>query len=58
MLARRPREKNFTVGFNGLITFWDGRDDNGKALPLPGCTPPADTAVGTLEVEGIAYSDE
>jgi len=54
VLAREATEKNFTVGLNGLITFWDGRDDNGKALP-PGTYSASGYAVGTLDVEGIAY---
>jgi hypothetical protein len=54
VLAREATEKNFTVGLNGLITFWDGRDDSGKALP-PGMYSASGFAVGTLEVEGIAY---
>jgi hypothetical protein len=54
VLAREATEKNFTVGLNGLITFWDGRDDSGKALP-PGTYSASGYAVGTLEVEGIAY---
>ena len=54
VLAREATEKNFTVGLNGLITFWDGRDDGGKELP-PGTYSASGYAVGALEVEGIAY---
>ena len=54
VLAREATEKNFVVGLNGLITFWDGRDDSGKPLP-PGTYSASGYAVGSLEVEGIAY---
>lgn len=54
VLAREATDKNFTVGLNGLITFWDGRDDSGKALP-PGMYSASGYAVGTLDVEGVAY---
>jgi hypothetical protein len=36
----------FTVGLNGLITFWDGRDDSGQVLPQ-----------GKYRVRGFAVAD-
>ncbi len=54
-LARRLCEAagqdTFKVGLNGLITSWDGRDDDGKPLP-PGKYAARGFAVGGLEVEG------
>ena len=56
-LARRLCEaagqNTFKVGLNGLITSWDGKDDDGKALP-PGRYAARGYAVGTLKVEGEA----
>ena len=37
---------DFNVGLNGLITFWDGRDDNGRVLPS-----------GKYRVRGFAVAD-
>ena len=55
-LARRLCEaagqSTFKVGLNGLITSWDGKDDDGKALP-PGKYAARGYAVGPMEVEGI-----
>lgn len=44
-------EKDFTVGLNGLITAWDGKDDSGKAVP-PGRYAARGYAVGPLKIEG------
>ena len=33
VLAREATEKDFTVGLNGFITRWDGKDHAGKELP-------------------------
>ncbi len=52
-LARRPDRIAFTVGLNGLITSWDGKDDDGKPLP-PGKYAARGYAVGQLKVEGEA----
>ncbi len=56
-LARRLCEaagqSTFKVGLNGLITSWDGRDDDGKPLP-PGKYAARGYAVGPLHVEGEA----
>ena len=56
-LVRRLQESApksaFTVGLNGLITSWDGRDDEGKAV-APGRYAARGYAVGPLKVEGVA----
>ncbi len=56
-LARRLCEaagqNTFKVGLNGLITSWDGKDDDGKPLP-PGKYAARGYAVGPLKVEGEA----
>lgn len=44
-------EKDFTVGLNGLITAWDGKDDSGKPVP-PGRYAARGYAVGPLKIEG------
>lgn len=44
-------EKDFTVGLNGLITNWDGKDDAGKPVP-PGRYNAHGYAVGPLKIEG------
>ena len=46
-------EGAFTVGLNGLITSWDGKDDGGKPVP-PGRYAARGYAVGALKVEGKA----
>ena len=55
-LARRLCEaagqETFKVGLNGLITSWDGRDDDGRPLP-PGKYAARGYAVGPMEVEGV-----
>ena len=43
----------FTVGLNGLITSWDGKDDSGKPVP-PEKYAARGYAVGDLKVEGKA----
>jgi hypothetical protein len=45
---------DFTVGLNGLITFWDGRDDAGRVLP-PGKYRVRGFAVADLEVAGEEF---
>ena len=45
-------ESAFTVGLNGLMTSWDGKDDEGKAVP-PGRYAARGYAVGSLKVEGV-----
>ena len=55
-LVRRLQEaattSAFTVGDNGLITSWDGKDDAGKAAPL-GKYAARGYAVGALKVVGV-----
>jgi hypothetical protein len=55
VIAREATEKDkaFTIGLNGLITFWDGRDDTGKPMP-PGLYSARGYAVGAVDVDGIA----
>ena len=53
VLAREATEKDFTIGLNGLITSWDGKDDAGNLMP-PGLYSARGYSVGAIEVEGIA----
>jgi hypothetical protein len=46
-------EKDFTVGLNGLITVWDGKNDAGQAVP-PGKYSARGYAVGEVQIEGVA----
>ncbi len=50
-LQEAALEKDFTVGLNGLIATWDGKDDNGKPVP-PGRYAARGYAVGPLKIEG------
>lgn len=52
-LAREATDKDFTVGLNGFITHWDGKDDTGTPV-APGNYEARGYSVGALEVEGIA----
>jgi hypothetical protein len=52
-LFESARESAFTAGLNGLITSWNGQDDQGKPAP-PGTYSARGYAVGPLEVEGVA----
>ncbi len=54
VLAREAREKDFTIGLNGLITSWDGRDDAGRTVPA-GNYSARGFSVGAVSVEGVAY---
>ena len=51
-LQEAATESAFTVGLNGLITTWDGKDDAGKAV-APGKYAARGYAVGELKVEGV-----
>jgi hypothetical protein len=54
MLASEATEKDFTVGLNGFITNWDGRDNAGKPL-APGKYFVRGYAVGDVQTEGVAF---
>ncbi len=49
-------ESAFTVGLNGLMTSWDGKDDAGKAV-LPGHYAARGYAVGPIRIEGTNVLD-
>ena len=53
VLAREATEKDFTIGLNGLITHWDGKDDAGRVMPA-GTYLAQGYSVGAVEVEGVA----
>ena len=53
-LAREATKKDFTVGLNGFITNWDGKDDDGKPAPA-GTYSARGYAIGEIGVEGEAY---
>ncbi len=54
VLAREATKKDFTVGLNGFITHWDGRDDAGKPMPA-GTYTARGFAIGDIDVQGEAY---
>jgi hypothetical protein len=45
---------DFTVGLNGLITSWDGRDDAGRTMP-PGRYRVRGIAVADIEIAGEEF---
>jgi hypothetical protein len=53
VMAREATEKDFIIGLNGLITFWDGKDDAGKPMPA-GLYAARGYSVGAIDVDGIA----
>ena len=53
VLHREATEKNFTVGLNGFVTTWDGKDDGGRTVPV-GTYAVRGYAVGSVSVEGVA----
>ncbi|HEY3898877.1 MAG TPA: hypothetical protein VGM54_09710 [Chthoniobacter sp.] len=54
VMAREATEKDFVVGLNGLIIYWDGKDDSGKVMP-PGVYYARGYSVGAIDVEGVGY---
>ncbi len=52
-LCEAAGQNTFKIGLNGLVTSWDGKDDDGKGLP-PGKYAARGYAVGPLKVEGEA----
>ena len=52
-LCEAAPQSTFTVGLNGLVTSWDGKDDNGKTVPS-GRYAARGYAVGPMNVEGVA----
>ena len=56
VLAREATEKDFVVGLNGLITFWDGKDDTGKPMS-PGLYSARGYSVGAVvKLEGCGHA--
>ncbi|MEK0451307.1 MAG: FlgD Ig-like domain [Verrucomicrobiota bacterium] len=53
-LHSEATKKDFTIGVNGFITKWDGKDNAGAELP-PGKYSVRGWMVGDIGVEGIAY---
>ena len=53
-LHREARTKEFVVGLNGLITWWDGKDDAGAVAPV-GKYFARGFAVGAVEFQGEAF---
>ena len=53
-LHREAATKEFVVGLNGLITWWDGKDDAGAVAPS-GKYFVRGFAVGAVEFEGEAF---
>jgi hypothetical protein len=53
VLAREATEKDFTIGLNGFITHWDGKDDAGRVMPADDYLARG-YSVGVVEVEGVA----
>lgn len=54
VLASEAHDDAFTIGLNGLITHWDGKDDAGTPLAA-GKYFVRGFAVGDVEVEGVAF---
>lgn len=53
-LHKEATKKDFTIGVNGFITTWDGKDDGGTLLP-PAKYFVRGWMIGDLGVEGVAY---
>ncbi len=54
VLANEVHDDAFTIGLNGLITNWDGKDDSG-APAVAGKYFVRGFAVGDVEIEGVAF---
>jgi hypothetical protein len=48
-------ESDFTIGLNGLVASWDGRDDFGQPLPAGQYRIRGYLVTDDLKAEGIAY---
>ncbi len=53
-LHREAKTKEFVVGLNGLITWWDGKTDAGAVAPV-GNYSARGYAVGAVEFQGEAF---
>ena len=53
-LNREATERDFTVGLNGFITQWDGKDNAGKIVAA-GKYFVRGYAVGATDVQGVAF---
>src|SRR5450432_3585796 len=54
VLEREAELEDFEIGQDSLSTTWDGKNDNGEALP-PGKYHARGYAVATGDVEGVGY---
>lgn len=54
-LASEAREQDFTIGLNGLVTTWDGKDDAGKPQPSGKYFIRGYVVTDKVKSEGIAY---
>jgi len=54
VLHREAEASELTAGDDGLVTQWDGKDDNGAPCP-PGIYRARGVMVGDLEVEGVDF---
>jgi len=48
-------EKDFKIGLNGLITVWDGKDGEGKALPAGKYFVRGWVVPDSVQAEGVAF---
>ncbi len=54
VLHAESPQTDFTAALNGLITFWDGKDDAGKMMPA-GKYRARGYVVGAMDFEGVAF---